>query len=459
MEKLDRSKKIQLISRSIDKVTMASIYSAVWDNDQKGLVSIFKKIHAADIADFLEQVNRSHRKSIISLWGDSINGEVLSELEEGVRDELLEMIPDEILVKSIRKLQTDDLVHLIEDLDDKKREKLLQLFDKPEQIAIERLLQYDEDTAGRLMQLELVTAPEYWTVGNAIDFLRSNSDLNNKFYELIMVDPIFHPIGIVSLSLLMQSPRSKGLTDLMTTDFKVFKVTDSKDDVSYSFNQYHMVSAPVVDRDNRLVGVITIDDAMEALKDETDDDLKRLGGVGDEELSDSFLGITRARFPWLAVNLLTAILASTVIAQFAETIHSLVALAVLMPIVASMGGNAGTQTLTVAVRALATRDLTAENLKRVVFREVSVGLMNGLVFSIFVGMVAFLWYQSIELGLVLGAAMVCNMLVAGLAGILVPVGLSKLKVDPALSSAVCVTTVTDIVGLFGFLSLASFFLL
>ena len=459
MEKFDISKKIQLISGSIDKITMASIHSAVQQNDQKRLVLVFEKIHAADIADFLEQVNQSQRKSIVNLWGDSINGEVLSELEEGVRDELLKVIPDESLVKSIRKLRTDDLVHLIEDLDDKKKEKLLQLFEKPERIAIERLLQYDTNTAGRLMQLELVTAPEYWTVGDAIDFLRSNSDLNNKFYELIMVDPIFHPIGIVSLSLLMQSPRSERLTDLMTTDFKVFKVSESKDDVAYSFNQYHMVSAPVIDIDHRLVGVISIEDAMAALKDETDEDLKRLGGVGDEELSDSFFGITRARFPWLSVNLLTAVLASIVIAQFSETIQSLVALAVLMPIVASMGGNAGTQTLTVAVRALATRDLTTENLKRVVFREVSVGLMNGLVFSIFVGMIALVWYQNIELGLVLGIAMLCNMLVAGLAGILVPVGLSKLKVDPALSSAVFVTTVTDIIGLFGFLYLASFFLL
>ena len=459
MEKFDTSKKIQLISGSIDKITMASIHSAVQQNDQKRLVLVFEKIHAADIADLLEQVNRSQRKSIVNLWGDSINGEVLSELEEGVRDELLKVIPDESLVKSIRKLRTDDLVHLIEDLDDKKKEKLLQLFEKPERIAIERLLQYDTDTAGRLMQLELVTAPEYWTVGDAIDFLRSNSDLNNKFYELIMVDPIFHPIGIVSLSLLMQSPRRERLTDLMTTDFKVFEVTESKDDVAYSFNQYHMVSAPVIDLDRRLVGVISIDDAMAALKDETDEDLKRLGGVGDEELSNNFFGITRARFPWLSVNLLTAVLASIVIAQFSETIQSLVALAVLMPIVASMGGNAGTQTLTVAVRALATRDLTTENLKRVVFREVSVGLMNGLVFSIFVGMIALVWYKNVELGLVLGIAMLLNMLVAGLAGILVPVGLSKLKVDPALSSAVFVTTVTDIIGLFGFLYLASFFLL
>jgi magnesium transporter len=220
-----------------------------------------------------------------------------------------------------------------------------------------------------------------------------------------------------------------------------------------------MVSAPVIDNNNRLVGVITIDDAMEALKEETDEDLKRLGGVGDEALSDSFFGITRARFPWLAVNLITAILASLVISQFSETIRSLVALAVLMPIVASMGGNAGTQTLTVAVRALATRDLTAENLKRVILREVSVGLMNGLIFSLVVGVIGFVWYQNIKLGLVLGVAMICNMIVAGLVGILLPVGLSKLKVDPALSSGVFVTMVTDLVGFFGFLSLASFFLL
>lgn len=459
MEKLNQSKKIQLPSGSPDKVAIESIKNAVQANDQKSLVLVFEKIHAADIADILEQVSRSERKSIIRLWGDSINGEVLSELEEGVRDELLEVIPEESLVKSIRKLQTDDLVHLIEDLGDIKKEKLLQLFEKSERIAIERLLQYDEDTAGRLMQLELVTAPEYWSVGNVIDYLQSNSELNNNFYELIIVNPIFHPIGTVSLSVLMRSPRTMGLTDIMTTDFTIFKVTESKEDVAYSFNQYHMVSAPVTDSDNRLVGVITIDDAMEALKEETDEDLKRLGGVGDEALSDSFFGITRARFPWLAVNLATATLASLVIAQFSETIHSLVALAVLMPIVASMGGNAGTQTLTVAVRALATRDLTPKNLKRVVLREASVGLMNGLIFSVFVGVIGFIWYQSIKLGFVLGAAMICNMLVAGLAGILLPVGLSKLKVDPAVSSGVFVTTLTDIVGLFAFLSLASLFLL
>ena len=459
MEKIDQIKREQVALGSLKKVIVESIHTAVRLNNQKNLILILRKIHAADIADFLEQVSRSERKKIIKLWGDSINGEVLSELEEGVRDELLEEIPEQFLVNSIRKLQTDDLVHLIENLGNLKKEKLLQLFDKLERTFVERLLQHDEDTAGRLMQLELVTAPEYWRVGNVIDYLRSNTDLNNNFYDLIVVNPFFHPIGIVSLSVLMRSSRDVSLMSVMKTDFKIFKVDETKEDIAYSFNQYHMVSAPVVDAGNRLVGVITIDDAMDALKEETDEDLKLLGGVGDEELSDSFFGITRARFPWLAVNLLTAILASLVISRFSETIHSLVALAVLMPIVASMGGNAGTQTLTVAVRALATRDLTTKNLKRVVFREVSVGLMNGLIFSIVVGALGYFWYNSLTLGLVLGAAMIVNMLVAGLAGILLPVGLSKLKVDPALSSGVFVTMVTDIVGLFGFLSLATFFLL
>lgn len=459
MEKLDQSNKVQLSLGSPDKGLIKDIYNAVGANDQNGLILAFEKIHPADIADFLEQVGRPDRRQIIDLWGDSINGEVLSELEERVRDELLEVIPDKFLVKSIRKLQTDDLVHLIEDLGYIKKEKLLQLFDKSERLAIEQLLQYDEDTAGRFMQLELMVAPSYWNVGNAIDFLRSNLGFSDNFYELIVVNSLFHPIGVVSLSALVRSPRSVYLTDLMITDFKRFKVTESKEYIAYSFNQYHMVSAPVVDSDNRLVGVITIDDAMAALKEETDEDLKRLGGVGDEELSDTFLAITRARFPWLAVNLITAILASLVIDKFSEAIHSLVALAVLMPIVASMGGNAGTQTLTVAVRALATRDLTSENLKRVVLREASVGLMNGLIFSFFIGFIGFFWYQNTKLGFVLGAAMICNMLVAGLAGILLPVGLSKLKVDPALSSGVFVTTVTDIVGLFSFLALATLFLL
>ena len=458
MDKPNRIKKTELALGSLDKIAVEGIHSAVRLADQKSLILIFSKVHAADIADFLEQVSRAKRKKIIKLWGDTINGEVISELEEGVRDELIEEVSEEFLVNAIRKLQTDDLVHLIENLGELKKEKILQLFDKVEQMTIERLLKYDYDTAGRLMQLELITAPEYWSVGDVIDFLRSNSDINNNFYEIIVVNPLFHPIGIISLGLLMKSPRSVGLTSLMKTNFKVFRVAESKEDVAYSFNQYHMISAPVIDNSNRLVGVITFDDAMKALKEETDEDLKRLGGVGDEELSDSFFGITFARFPWLAVNLITAILASLVIAQFANTIQNLVALAVLMPIVASMGGNAGTQTLTVTVRALATRDLTAENFKRVILREGSVGLMNGLIFSIVVGMVGFVWYQSFKLGLVLGAAIIFNMLIAGLAGILLPVGLSKLKVDPALSSGVFVTAVTDIVGLFGFLALASLFL-
>jgi len=444
---------------SIDSVLVNKMHNFVNNGDSENLIAIFDRLHAADIADFLEQVSKSERIKIIKMWGASVSGQVLSELDEHVRDELLEEIPSEYLVDAVKELQTDDLVYLIEDLVEPEQEKLLSALDQTERAAIERSLQYKEDTAGRLMQLEVVTAPEYWTVGNTIDFLRSSSNLPHYYYEIIIVSPLMHPIGVISLASLLSSVRKVSLKSIMRRDVKVIKANALKADVAYAFNQYRMVSAPVVDQYNRLIGLITIDDAMDALEDETEEDLKRLAGLGNEELSDSFVGITLARFPWLATNLITAVLASLVIAQFSDTIESIVALAILMPIVASMGGNAGTQTLTIAVRALATRDLTSENLKRVILREISVGLMNGFIFSIVVGSIGFIWYQSIWLGAVLGAAMICNMLVAGLAGILVPVGLSKLKIDPALSSGVFVTTVTDIVGLFAFLALASIFLL
>lgn len=436
-----------------------TVLAAVESGSQSALLLLFEDLHEADIADLLEQITSEDRRRLVRLWGDHVDGDVLTELEEGVRDEIMAETPDEVLAEAVRELDTDDVVYLVEDLEAPQQEILLGSLDDADRVAVEQSLQYEEDTAGRLMQREMVVAPSHWLVGDTIDYMRASDDLPADFYDVIVIDPAMHPVGAVPLSRIMGAAREVPLQDLMLDDFRVIPVDQSQEDVAYAFNQYHMVSAPVIEASGRLVGVITIDDAMEILEDEAEKDMNRLAGLGDEDLSSRVWKTTKRRFPWLAVNLVTSVLASIVIAQFAETIEAIVALAVLMPIVASMGGNAGTQTLTVAVRAIATRDLTPANAYRIVQREFLVGAANGVVFALIIGVVGYVWYGSVLLGVVLGLAMVGNLLVAGLAGILIPIGLDKLGADPALASGAFVTTVTDIVGFFAFLGLASAILL
>ncbi len=436
-----------------------AVRAAVSNGAQQQLIALLEPLHGADIADILEQISPSEREALLTLWGREIDGEVLSELEEGVRDEVMRDLPDDLLAEAVRDLETDDVVYLVEDLDEPQQEKLLEKLDDADRVAVEQALAYGEDTAGRLMQREMVVAPAHWTVGDVIDYMRQAEHLPASFYDVIVVDPMMHPVGEVRLAAIMGAAREVPISELMEKDFRTIPVDQDVEDVAYAFNQYHMVSAPVVDREGRLVGVITIDDAMEVLEDEVEEDMNRLAGVGDEDLTDKVWRTTKARFPWLAVNLATSILASIVIAQFTDVIEAIVALAVLLPIVASMGGNAATQTLTVAVRAIATRDLTPSNALRIVLRETLVGLANGLVFAVIIGIVGVVWFGDVMLGVVLGLAMVGNLLVAGMAGILVPITLDKLGADPALASGVFVTTVTDIVGFFAFLGLAALMLL
>lgn len=443
----------------IDGALIDTLLDAIEIGDRDALVALLEPFHAADIADLFEQISAKDRTALTALWGEGFDGEILAEIDEGLLDDVIEDLPDEVVAEAVRDMDTDDVVDLIEDLDEPQQERILDVLETTDRVAVEQALQYPEDSAGRLMQRELVMAPDYWTVGEAIDYLRGEIDLPDQFYDVVMVDARLTPVGKVPLSSLMSSPRETKLTDIMDEEFRTIPVLQSQEDVAYAFNQYNMVSAPVVDADNRLVGVITMDDAMEVLDDHAEEDIKRLAGVGDESLIDNIWSTTGRRFPWLAVNLLTSILASIVIAQFADTIDALVALAVLMPIVASMGGNAGTQTLTVIVRAMATKDLTSANASRVIRRELGVGLLNGLIFAGVIGVVGFYWYGLPMLGIVLGVAMVGNLVVAGLAGILVPIGLDKIGIDPALASGAFVTTVTDIVGFFAFLGLAAVFLL
>ncbi|MDF1854676.1 magnesium transporter [Pseudooceanicola sp.] len=444
---------------ALNRRAVAAILFAVDTGDREKLIELMEPLHAADIADLLEQINTFDRRKMVELYDREFDGEILSELDESVREEVIGLLSPQVLTDAVRELDSDDVVDLLEYLEEPQQEQILDALEDSDRVAVKQALTYPEESAGRLMQREIVAVPEHWSVGEAIDFMRAREDLPDQFYHVILVDPRMKPVGYVALGKLMASPRVRALSDLLEPSFRTIPVDQDEGDVAYAFNQYHLISAPVVDEDERLVGVITIDDAMSVLDEEHEEDILRLAGVGEGSLSDSVVETTKQRFPWLAVNLATAILASLVIAQFEATIASFVALAVLMPIVASMGGNAGTQSLTVAVRAIATRDLTGSNVWRVIRREVLVGLVNGVAFALVMGGVGVLWFGQPLLGVVIGIAMIVNLVVAGLAGTVVPVVLEKAGVDPALASGAFVTTVTDIVGFFAFLGLAGAVLL
>jgi magnesium transporter len=445
-------------SRNDDAVThetVMEILAAVEAADQDRLLELLEPLHEADIADVLEQIDRNERRAFIALWGVGIDGSTLSELEEGVRDEIVAELSDEVLAAAVQDLETDDIVYLAEDMEPPQKERILRALDDADRVAVEQILQHAEYSAGRLMQREVVAAPQHWTVGDAIDFMRAEDWLPESFYDLVIVDAQMHPTGTVSLGRLMGSSRGTRLKDIMDEDFRVFRVDQPQEDVAHAFNKYHLISAPVVSEGGRLMGVITIDDAMGVLEDEAEEDMRLLAGVGDEELSDGVADIAKSRFIWLSVNLMTAILASGVISLFTDTIEAIVALAVLMPIVASMGGNAGTQTLTVAVRALATRSLTSNNVGRFVGREGLVGLINGFGFALMIGLISWVYFADMRLGFVIAVAMIGNMVVAAFAGVLIPLALEKAGADPALASGTFVTTITDVFGFFAFLGLAA----
>jgi len=438
---------------------LSDVMDAVEAVDAARIGALLDPLHPADIAHLLEQIDVRERRELLSVWKGGMDGDILSELDEGLRDEVISSLNAAEFAEAVRDLETDDVVDLVEYLDDDQQRAALGALDAGDRIAVEQALAYPEESAGRHMQSELVRAPDHWTVGDAIDYLRSDIDLPDQFYHIILVDPRLKAVGYVTLGRLLSSRRNVLLVDIVEDSFRTFNVAQDVEEVAQAINHYHMITAPVVDEDDRIVGVITIDDAMAFLEEEAEEDLLRLAGVGEGSLSDRVLETTRQRLPWLAVNLLTAIFASGVISLFEGTIQSLVALAVLMPIVASMGGNAGTQSLTVAVRAIATRDLTGANVWRVIRKEALVGLVNGSIFAVVMALVGVFWFGSPMLGVVLGVAMVINMVVAGLAGTMVPVMLERIGVDPALASGAFVTTVTDVVGFFAFLGLAAAWLL
>jgi magnesium transporter len=444
----------------LDSRTVAAILDAVEQGDAAQTDALLEPLHAADIADLLEQIGPSARADLLALWSKGIDGEILTELDEGVREEVIDALPRDVLTDAVRELDSDDVVDLIEDLEEPQQEMILDALPVSERAAVEQSLTYPDHSAGRLMQREIVVAPEHWTVGEAIDFLRRAKELPDQFYHVILVDPAHRPTGYVTLGKVLSSKRETALKSITEDSFRTMSVLEEEGDVAYAFNQYHLISAPVVDEHDRLVGVITIDDAMAVLDAEHEEDVLKMAGVGEESsIADGVFETVRQRTPWLFVNLMTAVLAALVIARFSHTIQTIVALAALMPIVASMGGNAGTQSLAVAVRALATKDLTGSNAARVVRREVLVGLMNGAIFALVMGGASYLLFGSFPLAAVMGSALVINLLAAALAGILIPLALDWFDLDPALASGTFVTTVTDVVGFFSFLGLATLVLL
>ena len=416
-------------------------------------------LHVADQADLIEQLSPEHRTALISEIRDQLDPELLSHLDETVRAEVLEILSPEELGAAIAQLETDDAVEVLEDLDEPEQAALLESLPIEDRAAVEQGLAYPEESAGRLMQRDLVAAPEYWTVGQTIDYLRAEADLPDEFYDIYIVDPKFRPVGSIPLSRILRSKRDVKLSDLTMKELHTVPVELDQEEVGFRFSQYDLVSAPVVDPEGRLAGVITVDDVVEVIEDEAEEDILRLGGVSETDIFASPVKTSFRRFPWLLINLATAVLASVVIAQFEDAIGKVVALAVLMPIVASMGGNAGTQTLTVVVRALAVREVTTANAIRVLIKECLAGSINGLLFMAAGLLVALLWYGDPMLGVLFGLAMVITLVAGVLAGVGIPLVLDKLGFDPAVSSGVFLTTVTDVVGFFAFLGLASLYLL
>lgn len=447
-----------------------AIEDAIEADDVEAYHGLTREMHPADIADLFGLLREDERDALISLLGGAIPSEVLAELDDDLREDVIEAMEPSKVAEAVMELDTDDAAFVLEDLDEEKQAEILALAPIEDRLALRAALDFEEDSAGRLMQREFFASPAFWTVGQIIDRLRGTEELPDKFYEVFVVDPSFKPIGSVPLSTLLKSKRETVIEEIMTSrDMRTVPVTMDQEEVAYLFEQYNLISAPVVDDAERLIGMVTVDDVVETVREETHEDMLALAGVeADTGLSDTVFETVRSRFSWLAVNLGTAILASLVIAMFDAAIGQVVALAILMPIVASMGGNAGTQTLTVVVRSLATKDLTATNAARIVFREALVGFLNGVIFAIIMGALAGVWFyasgwggeaEATRLGLVVGAAMIINLLAAGLAGILIPIGLQRAGADPAVSSAVFVTTVTDIVGFFVFLGLAAVVLL
>jgi magnesium transporter len=432
------------------------VTKAIAGRDAGLLRALVGELHESDVGDLIEALDPDLRPELIELMGADFDFTALTEVDDTVREEILEELEPETVAEGVRDLDSDDAVYILEDLPKDEQAEILEQLPPPERVALAKRLDYPEESAGRRMQTEFIAVPPTWTVGQTIDYMRETEDLPERFFEIYVVGPDGKFLGAVPLDRLMRSKRPVPMSELMEPERHVVRATDDQEAVARQFERYNLVAAPVIDLHDRMVGVITFDDIVDVIEQEAEEDIKALGGVkGEEELSSSVWTIAKSRFNWLLINLATAFLASSVLGMFQDQLQGMVALAVLAPIVASQGGNATTQTMTIAVRALATRELGASNAARVIMRELMVGLINGVAFAIITGVAAFAWFKVPGLGVVIGLAMICNLAAAALGGILIPLALHRLGRDPAVASSPFVTTVTDVVGFFSFLGIAT----
>ena len=418
-----------------------------------------KDLHEADVANLIENLSPDTRTKLIEIESYNVDPEIFIELNESIQSEVLQLLSIESLIKIIKRLESDNAIKILENLSKEIKEKVLEKLPPKDKFLLQEGLSYPEDSAARIMQREFTAVPSNWTVGQTIDYLREEKDLPEEFLEIFIVDNDFKPIGTVPSSRVLRTARDLTMNSIMTEMPVLISVNMDKEEVGLTFENYNLVSAGVVNKENKLVGMITADDVVTVVQEEAEEDALRLAGVGDEEITDSVMLKTKRRFNWLLLNLFTALLATWVISFFGASIEQMVALAFLMPIVASMGGNAGMQTLAVTIRAIATKELSKSNFNRVVGKEFLIGILNGIIFAIITAVIVQFWFKEINLSLLIGISMILNMIVAGLFGILVPVSLKKFNIDPALASSVFVTTITDVIGFLSFLGLGSFYFL
>jgi magnesium transporter len=424
------------------------------------ILSFLKDFHNADIAEILQNLDPVLRLSLLNIMDKNFDPEILTYLNDSLREEIIETLDIKQLANNAKSLDIDDAVDLAEDLEEKNQNIFLENLDKEERTLVKEGLNYPEDSAGRLMQRQFVAIDQSWNVGQAIDYLRNNKgNLPEDFYDIYLINQTKEAKGIVPLGRLMGSKREIELNSIINKELRLIDVNTDQEDVALLFNKYGLVSAPVINNQKKIIGSITVDDVVEVIEEEREEDILKLGGVDHTDLYESVISTTKSRISWLIVNLMTAVVASIVIGLFEAAIEKVVALAILMPIVASMGANAGTQTLTVAVRAIAVKELTTSNAIKIITKETLIGGINGIIFAIIISLISIYWFESLMLGFIIGLAMILNLLIAGFSGIAIPLVLDKLKIDPALASAVILTTITDVFGFLSFLGLATLFLI